>query len=111
MLGIVELRDRVNPQIPVLRVPALLLPLLAAFAACTVGPDYEPPDLTTTVPDQWHSAVETEMTADTTDLEMWWLTFNDALLTDLIRRAEFGNLDLQAAVGRVAESRAFRGIA
>ena len=111
MLGIEHLRVRVNPQIRVLRVPALLLPLLAAFAACTVGPDYEPPDLTTTVPDQWHLAVETEMTADTTDLEMWWLTFNDSLLTDLIRRAEFGNLDLQAAVGRVAEARAIRGIA
>ncbi|MCL7985592.1 MAG: efflux transporter outer membrane subunit, partial [marine benthic group bacterium] len=80
-------------------------------SACTVGPDYEPPDLTTTVPDQWHSVVETEMAADTTDLEMWWLSFNDQLLTDLIRRAEFGNLDLQAAVGRVAEARAIRGIA
>ncbi len=111
MLGIGHLRVRVNPQIRVLPVPALLLPLLAAFAACTVGPDYEPPDLTTTVPDQWHLAVETEMTADTTDLEMWWLTFNDSLLTDLIRRAEFGNLDLQAAVGRVAEARAIRGVA
>ena len=111
MSGIVELRDRVNSQLPVLPVPGMLLPLLVAFAACTVGPDYEPPDLTTTVPDQWHSAVETEMTADTTDLEMWWLTFNDSLLTDLIRRAEFGNLDLQAAVGRVAEARAIRGIA
>ena len=91
--------------------PPVLLAALSLLAACTVGPDYEPPDLTTTVPDQWHTAVETEMTADTTDLELWWLTFNDPLLTDLIRRAEFGNLDLQAAVGRVAEARAIRGIA
>ncbi|MDP2469603.1 MAG: efflux transporter outer membrane subunit [Candidatus Palauibacterales bacterium] len=81
-------------------------------AGCTVGPDYEPPDFSTaTVPDQWRTAVETEMAADTTDLEMWWVSFNDSLLTDLIRRAELGNLSLQAAVGRVVEARAIRGAA
>jgi NodT family efflux transporter outer membrane factor (OMF) lipoprotein len=80
--------------------------------ACTVGPDYEPPDFTVeTVPDQWRTTVETEMAADTTDLEMWWVAFNDSLLTELIKRSEFGNLDLQAAVGRVAEARAIRGVA
>ena len=92
---------------------------LAYFAAlallvtgCAVGPNYEPPELTVeTVPDQWRTTVETEMAADTTDLEMWWVTFNDSLLTELIRRSEFGNLDLQAAVGRVAEARAIRGVA
>ncbi len=90
-------------------VPLALLPLMAA---CSVGPDYEPPDLTVeTIPDQWRTTVETEMAADTTDLEMWWLAFHDSLLTDLIRRAEFGNLDLEAAVGRVAEARAIRGAA
>ncbi len=89
------------------------LTLLAAcaFAACTVGPDYEPPDFSAAVPDQWRTAVETEMAADTTDLELWWTSFNDTLLTDLIRRAELGNLSLQAAVGRVVEARAIRGAA
>ena len=91
---------------------ALLLATVSLLTACTVGPDYEPPDFTAeTVPDQWRTTVETEMAADTTDLEMWWVSFNDSLLTELIKRAEFGNLDLQAAVGRVAESRAIRGVA
>lgn len=85
--------------------------LILLASACTVGPDYTPPDLTPTIPDRWHTAVETELAADTTDLEMWWLSFNDPLLTDLIRRAEFGSLDLKAAVGRVAEARAIRGVA
>ncbi|MCL7960281.1 MAG: efflux transporter outer membrane subunit [marine benthic group bacterium] len=89
-----------------------LLVALALMAGCTVGPDYEPPDFTVeTVPDQWRTTVETEMAADTTDLEMWWVAFNDSLLTELIKRSEFGNLDLQAAVGRVAEARAIRGVA
>ena len=86
--------------------------LALLVAGCAVGPNYEPPELTVeTVPDQWRTTVETEMQADTTDLEMWWVSFNDSLLTELIRRSEFGNLDLQAAVGRVAEARAIRGVA
>ena len=92
--------------------PPVLLAALSVLTACTVGPDYEPPDFTAeTVPDQWRTTVETEMAADTTDLEMWWVSFNDSLLTELIKRSEFGNLDLQAAVGRVAEARAIRGVA
>lgn len=93
--------------------PTAYCAALALLAAgCAVGPNYEPPDLTVeTVPDQWRTTVETEMQADTTDLEMWWISFNDSLLTELIRRSEFGNLDLQAAVGRVAEARAIRGVA
>ncbi len=98
-------RSRARPR-------AYLAALALIAAACTVGPDYEPPDLTVeTVPDQWRTTVETEMAADTTDLEMWWVSFNDSLLTELIKRSEFGNLDLQAAVGRVAEARAIRGVA
>jgi len=94
------------------RLPVLLAALALLVAGCAVGPNYEPPELTVeTVPDQWRTTVETEMQADTTDLEMWWISFNDSLLTELIRRSEFGNLDLQAAVGRVAEARAIRGVA
>ncbi len=70
------------------RSPVLAAALALLAAACTVGPDYEPPDFTVeTVPDQWRTTVETEMAADTTDLE------------------------IQAAVGRVAEARAIRGVA
>ena len=60
--------------------PPVLLAALALVTACTVGPDYEPPDFTAeTVPDQWRTTVETEMAADTTgrqspvgrDLKIW----------------------------------------
>ena len=104
-------RGAVIPALPGHACTALLA-LAMALTACTVGPDYEPPDFTVeTVPDQWRTTVETEMDADTTDLEMWWISFNDPMLTELIKRSEFGNLDLQAAVGRVAEARAIRGVA
>ena len=40
----------------------------------------------------------------------WWRAFNDPVLTGLVRRAAEGNLDIQAATARLAQSRAQRGI-
>ena len=40
----------------------------------------------------------------------WWRGFNDPVLTGLVRRAAAGNLDVQAATARLAQSRAQRGI-
>ncbi len=96
------------------RTPARLAPgflLVAALGACMVGPDYETPDYS--VPDQWQTAIIEEMGTDTTGstLELWWTAFNDTTLTSLIRRSELANLDLAAAVARVSEARAIRGIA
>lgn len=87
---------------------ALLGPLLAA---CAVGPDYEAPDVTATVPDAWRAEVEAEMSSDASPLVRWWETFGDTTLTGLVRRAESENRDLVAAVGRVEEARALRGVA
>ncbi|UCG76720.1 MAG: efflux transporter outer membrane subunit [Gemmatimonadota bacterium] len=79
------------------------------IAGCTVGPDYELPDYS--VPDAWRTAVVAELEDEDQPLEMWWTELQDTVLTDLIRRAELANLNLQAAVARVAEARARRGIA
>ena len=87
-------------------VPALFATFLAG---CMVGPDYEAP--TVEVMDEWESAVDAELSQETPDIELWWESLGDTLLTDLIRRAELTNLDLRIAVARVAESRAARGIA
>ena len=40
----------------------------------------------------------------------WWQGFGDPVLTGLVRRAAEGNLDVQAATARLAQSRAQRGI-
>jgi multidrug efflux system outer membrane protein len=52
-----------------------------------------------------------ELEDEEAPLQMWWTELQDTVLTDLIRRAELANLNLQAAVARVAEARARRGIA
>jgi NodT family efflux transporter outer membrane factor (OMF) lipoprotein len=63
------------------------------------------------VPDEWRAAVVEELEDENAPLEMWWTELQDTVLTDLIQRAELANLNLQAAVARVAEARARRGIA
>jgi NodT family efflux transporter outer membrane factor (OMF) lipoprotein len=86
------------------------LPVIALLlAGCVVGPDYEQPDYS--VPDEWRTAVVEELEDEDAPLELWWTELQDTVLTDLIRRAELANLNLQAAVARVAEARARRGIA
>ena len=94
----------------------VLLAATCGVAACTVGPDFDRPSVFS--PASWFAtrkptpqALESSMpTAEPVDPE-WWRTFNDPVLTGLVRRASRGNLDVQAATARLAQSRAQRGIA
>jgi NodT family efflux transporter outer membrane factor (OMF) lipoprotein len=90
-----------------LRLPILCLVL--ALGGCKVGPDYVEPEVQLT--DDWHTAVELEMSEDEPDITKWWESLGDSTLTDLIKDSELANLDLRIAVARVAEARALRGIA
>lgn len=82
---------------------------LILVQACTVGPDYVRPEVKT--PDAWTIAVAEEMSEERPPLVTWWEVLNDTILTELIRRAEFENLNLKVSVARVLEARAIRGIA
>lgn len=88
---------------PILRLPSLGLALSALLTACTVGPDYRPPN--PTLPDHWveqpKSAAQSQQ-----DLSRWWRGFNDARLNGLIERALLGNLDVQMAQSRLQAARA-----
>ncbi len=81
---------------------------LLAVVGCTVGPDYERPEME--LPQQWSGTAPTEP-VDVAALEQWWTAFEDPVLTDLIARADEGSLDLQAAVARIEQSRAQRAYA
>ncbi len=82
--------------------------LLAASAlcvtACSVGPSFEPPQAQ--LPEAWQATAD----AQPVDPE-WWKQFGDPTLDALIERARAGNLDLQIAGLRVAQSRMQRAIA
>jgi len=86
---------------------ALVLPLF--ISGCAVGPDYTKPEIQ--MPNQWHNKVVKEIQEDNSDLQTWWLLFDDPLLTSLIERSRKGNLDLQIAYDRIIESRARFGVA
>jgi NodT family efflux transporter outer membrane factor (OMF) lipoprotein len=93
---------------PGIRILAALLPAFV-LAGCTVGPDYERPEVP--VPDAWQSEVIQDLDETEEPLLHWWTALGDTMLTGLIRDAEVSNLDLASAVARVQESRAIRGVA
>jgi NodT family efflux transporter outer membrane factor (OMF) lipoprotein len=83
--------------------------LVLVLGACKVGPDYAEPEVS--IKDEWRASVEAEMSQEEPDIEKWWESLEDPVLTELIRQAEIANLDLRIAVARVSEARALRGIA
>ncbi|MEM9372873.1 MAG: TolC family protein [Planctomycetota bacterium] len=87
-----------------------LVPLLVVvgLAGCSVGPDYERPDAAALTPERW-SEVSGDRAGD--DLARWWRALEDEELSGLIERSFAGNLTLAAALERVVEARARRGIA
>src|SRR5262245_9891795 len=88
------------------RVATLILILLAA--GCSVGPNYQKPDLP--VPADWQEAQQKGVHARSAELARWWSAFNDPLLDSLVERAVRSNLDLRLAEARIREARATRTV-
>ncbi|KWE30042.1 efflux transporter outer membrane subunit [Burkholderia territorii] len=104
------------------RALAATLAACMALAGCTVGPDFRPPQAE--VPANWHdlqapasasaasaasapgaSVPSSPVTSADPD-PRWWRAFGDPLLDRLVERAAHDNLDVQAAVLRIAQARA-----
>lgn len=92
-----------SPVKHILRNVSCLLALAFGLAACTVGPDYERPVLAP--PDGFKSATDIEAGQPALGLD-WWRLFADQELDALVEEALVANLDVQAAVARVAQARA-----
>ena len=91
------------------RLGLVILAGALALPACTVGPDYTKPVVTT--PDAWYEAHVRGIAEGSAPVQTWWSVFEDPLLDELIREAEASNKDLQGAYFRILEARAIRGIA
>lgn len=88
---------------------AVSLCLAALLSACTVGPDYQPPQ--PKLPAHWKaiSPPETPLAPQTGDqLDRWWLSFHDPVLNRLIEQAQVSNPDLGIAFSRIEQARAER---
>jgi len=90
----------------------LLMTLAATWAlvsgGCTVGPNYVEPE--TETPDAWHTAAVEGLEDGEATLQTWWTVFDDDKLNQLVLRSADGNLELRAALWRVEEARALRGV-
>ncbi len=84
----------------------MALALLAS--ACTVGPDYQPPN--TTVPSGYAES-QAPTNAGDAELSTWWTAFRDPQLDELVNRAIAQNLDVEMAAARIREARARERVA
>lgn len=84
----------------------IVLSAALAVTGCTVGPNYQKPELP--LPLQYAQPPATQPVAALP--AAWWATFNDRVLARLIDEAREANLDLRIAEARVREARAARGI-
>jgi NodT family efflux transporter outer membrane factor (OMF) lipoprotein len=83
---------------------------LLLLAGCTVGPDYETPEIEA-VPDAWQNAAAEDLADSSSVLKEWWTAFGDTLLDSLILMAEETSPDAAQAVARISEARAYHQIA
>ena len=84
----------------------LILPAAALIlGSCTVGPDFQAPDITGGR--KWK---ESQTVANNCLPDTWWELFNDRDLTRLIDRALAANHDLAAAKARMETARALVGV-
>jgi len=78
----------------------------------TVGPDYVPPD--TPSPAAWNAELKNGLSSKKVKpdiMESWWGTFDDPVLSMLIKKGIAENLDLKKARAQLCEARARRGMA
>ncbi len=74
-----------------------------------VGPEYSRP--AAPVSDAWLEAYNEKVATELPDNPMWWETFHDPILNQLIQSVYEENLSLRAAGMRVLQARAQRGVA
>ncbi|WP_018442091.1 efflux transporter outer membrane subunit [Trinickia symbiotica] len=93
---------------------AMLLAVLAclAMAACTVGPNFEPPKSPT--PEVFNRTQTAQAPSKAVEGQFgpeWWTLFNDPVLNGLEKQLADANLDVAAASARLLQSRAARRVA
>ena len=87
-----------------MRLICIIVSLVLA-AGCTMGPDYERPEIDTPVVYR-----DTFPDGESVANMPWWELFGDTVLQDLIDTALANNRNLRAAISRIDEARAALGI-
>jgi NodT family efflux transporter outer membrane factor (OMF) lipoprotein len=74
------------------------------LVGCTVGPNYQKPDLATQLPTHYQQIDGSENSEATID--RWWHTFNDAAINQLVDMALARNLDIASSDANIRQARA-----
>ncbi|MFK8329851.1 efflux transporter outer membrane subunit [Pseudomonas sp. BJa5] len=82
--------------------------LAVALAACTVGPDYQAPEIATARIDSASAQSATARYDRTRFDAVWWQQFDDPVLNQLVGKSLQGNRDLRVAFARLQAARAIR---
>ncbi|NNC90263.1 MAG: TolC family protein, partial [Akkermansiaceae bacterium] len=90
------------------RLSPLLSTALLVAGCAAVGPDYEPPAIST--PDEWTYAISADLVSSRTGAQRWWRQFDDATLNRLIARSRSDNPNVKRARARIAEGWYQRGV-
>jgi NodT family efflux transporter outer membrane factor (OMF) lipoprotein len=90
---------------PILLASVWALPAALVLGACTVGPDYQRPVVTTPLAYASAASGDTQTPAAGAELASWWRQFNDPKLSELIERGLAGSLTLQSDVSRIRAAR------
>jgi NodT family efflux transporter outer membrane factor (OMF) lipoprotein len=84
----------------------VLLLTVFALTGCSVGPHYKPPQISLSSRFLGQEGVERRDVPSDPDLQVWWASFDDPMLTRFVSLALEQNLDITQAAARVAQSRA-----
>jgi len=82
------------------------LALYYGLTGCTLGPDYQRPEVQVPTVYREEAPWKEAVPADVLDKGTWWRIYGDPVLDDLQDRTLAANQDLKAAVARVDQARA-----
>jgi multidrug efflux system outer membrane protein len=90
--------------------PGIILALYFGLSGCTLGPDYQRPEVKVPTAYREEAPWKEATPADTLDKGAWWRIYGDPVLGGLQELALAANQDLKAAVARVDQARALARI-
>ncbi|QGZ30997.1 efflux transporter outer membrane subunit [Stutzerimonas stutzeri] len=86
--------------------PLALLVMAFSLGACTLGPDYQRPDLPTSAAFKQAEGWKSATPSDVSQRGAWWTLYGDAELNALVERLNVSNQNLAAAEAQYRQARA-----
>lgn len=86
--------------------PLVVAVSLVCLSACTLGPDYQRPELPMSIEYKEAKGWKLAKPADTFKKDAWWELYNDPILTELVRRLNASNPTVAVAEAQYLQANA-----